>query len=190
MNNRVVVLVCAVVLLSGCGAGALERRQAGPLSHSTFSDSSPNIGASSYGSGASSSRRSYERASVGGLSRISFGVVVDKTLVDINGTSDTGSRIGGVVGAMNAMNHNSASTESWVFRMVAGAVIGAVVENTLTSGQGYEYIIKRTDGQLVSTISEAAIGVGQCLLMRGGDGGSAVRLELKQGSVCQTVGKY
>lgn len=171
-------LLLVIFLLGGCSMGQLERTTSAPLTND-YQFSTP-----------ASQKSLYTRHNLGEMSYIDYGVILDKTIVSLEGTSNTGANIGGIVGTLNSLNRGSASTESWVFRMVGGAIIGAAIEKSLTTGQAVEYIIKRADGQLISTVTRSQLDLGECVLIRSNSSRKNLRLEVKDPTVCEIAQNY
>lgn len=126
----------------------------------------------------------YTRYDLGKMSIVNFGIVVDASIIQLKGTSDTGWRVGTAAGGLNALNSGTTSTESIVLRILGGALVGAAVESSLTKGQAFEYIIQRDDGKLISTLNRSRLSVGDCLIIRTDPSNSKTLLEIKQGDLC------
>lgn len=126
----------------------------------------------------------YNRHDINSLYLVNFGRVIDSSMVDIAGTGETGASVGGTIGTLNAINSGTTSTESAVLRILTGAIIGATIENSLTQGQAFEYIIKRQDGQFLSLVSEYSLPVGTCVMMRTHATTQKTTLEVKGQELC------
>ena len=126
----------------------------------------------------------YTRYDLGKMSIVNLGIVVDASIIQLRGTTDTGWRVGTAAGGLNALNSGTTSTESIVLRVLGGALVGAAVESSLTKGQAFEYLIRRDDGKLISTLNRSRLSIGDCLMIRTDPSNSRTLLEVKQNGLC------
>lgn len=96
----------------------------------------------------------YKLSSVGQASAVAQGVIVDVRTVSIQGSSGTGSVLGGVAGgvAASTIGHGAGSVLASVGGALAGAFIGGITQNELTKQQALQYIVRLTDGDMINVI--------------------------------------
>jgi len=165
-----------LISITGCSAGQLERDLgAEPLTRET---------ANSYSTTGGAQGRRYNRHDMNVLNLADYGRVLDSSRVKIDGTTAAGGQLGAIAGAANARDHTS-SAESAIIRMVAGAVIGATIESSLTSGEAVEYILERRDGQLVSLVTNYYLPLGACVLLRSHPETLQTSAEVRPENVCE-----
>lgn len=171
---RIFALILCSISFAGCSMGQLKRTDDSPLTASR---------AASY-SESPQQAQSYNRRDLNSLYLVDYGVVIDKNKVKLDGTSETGAKVGGAVGTLNAINRGTNSTESAIIRILGGAVLGAAIENSLTQGEAIEHIIERRDGQLVSLINKYSIPINACVMMRTDSSTQKTSLEVKSPKIC------
>ena len=171
-----------VVLLAGCSAGQLERVDDAPLTEELVEQY--NAEAARDTATSNQPQPVYTRYDLGKMSVVNLGVVVDASVIQLTGTTDTGWRIGTAAGGLNALNSGTTSTESIVLRVLGGALVGAAIESSLTAGQAFEYIIRRDDGILISTLNRSRLNAGDCLMIRTDPSNSKTLLEVKSADLC------
>ena len=96
----------------------------------------------------------YKLSSVGQASAVAQGVIVDVRTVSIQGSSGTGSVLGGVAGgvAASTIGRGAGSVLASVGGALAGAFIGGITQNELTKQQALQYIVRLTDGDMINVI--------------------------------------
>ena len=92
----------------------------------------------------------YKLSSVGQASAVAQGVIVDVRTVSIQGSSGTGSVLGGV--AASTIGRGAGSVLASVGGALAGAFIGGITQNELTKQQALQYIVRLTDGDMINVI--------------------------------------
>ncbi|MBA3660638.1 MAG: hypothetical protein H0W64_02825 [Gammaproteobacteria bacterium] len=102
----------------------------------------------------------YEGSEVGVVSRVKKGVVVSKRLVSIDNNSNVGGVAGVTAGAAagSMIGHN---VQTAIIGAVGGAIVGGVtgnaVEKRVQHHQGYEYIIKLDNNQMISIVQSSGL---------------------------------
>ncbi|MCB1874696.1 MAG: hypothetical protein KDH88_01835 [Chromatiales bacterium] len=106
-------------------------------------------------------RGSVERADVNQQIYVEYGEVLDVGRVQVESSYGTGAAIGGIGGALAA----GGGGRNTVALGLAGALIGALTENALTSGESAEsFTIRKNNGQTVKVITQNPdIFVGDCV---------------------------
>lgn len=109
---------------------------------------------------------SYSPEQVGRVGRAVEGVIVSVREVDIRGTSSTGGLAGGAIGGAAGANIGGGAEEQLagaVIGAIAGAVAGAAMEGGATAQKGMEYIVKTSNGSLLTIVqgTDQAFKTGQ-----------------------------
>jgi outer membrane lipoprotein SlyB len=110
----------------------------------------------------------YGRGSVGTVNRVEEGTIVAVRPIRIEGRETpavgtvTGAVLGGAAGS-EIGGGDKARAAGAVAGAVAGGIIGGAVERGVTSGRGFAYTVRKTDGQLITITQGAdiAMNVGQ-----------------------------
>ena len=96
-----------------------------------------------------SSQSVYTSQDVGKASAVSFGVIVGKRSIDIKGeNSGLGAAVGGAAGAGGGAYMGSGSGRLWAVGggLLAGAVIGGLMEQGMSNRTGVEYTVTLDSG--------------------------------------------
>lgn len=108
---------------------------------------------------------SYQMSSVGGANRVGQGVIVDVRPVQIQGDSQAGALTGGLAGgvAASTIGRGSGSVLASVGGALLGAFIGGVTQKELSEQQALQYIVRLTDGNMITVIQgmKNRLAVGQ-----------------------------
>ncbi|MDB5368263.1 MAG: hypothetical protein JWM77_4190 [Rhodospirillales bacterium] len=104
------------------------------------------------------SPNTYGTNAVQQANKVNQGVVIGVRKVDIKGDAAagaaTGAAAGGIVGSQ--VGKGTASALSTLAGTVSGGIIGATAEQSLENTWGYEYIVKRGNGDLLSVTQHDA----------------------------------
>ena len=104
--------------------------------------------------GPSYSPDSYESGAVGQVSRVERGVVESVRVVDIKHKTGVGGLAGAGIGA--AAGSTVGDGAGGVAGAIGGALIGGLIGNSIEKSakkkQGFEYLIRTDDGQLVTIV--------------------------------------
>jgi len=106
----------------------------------------------------------YSTTSAGQVNRVVAGVVVSSRPVKVSGDSlgagggMIGTIAGGAAGAIagSSIGGGRGSLLTGIGGALAGGALGNMAEKKLTSQQGIEYVIKLTDGSMVSIVQGAS----------------------------------
>lgn len=109
-----------------------------------------------------STRRSgsvYSAKSLGTVGRADKGVVVNVRLVNVEGTKQTGTMLGGVTGAAVGYDLGKKSGDATkILGSAAGAIVGGVVgggtEELITRTTAYEYIVEMDSGHMETIVQK------------------------------------
>lgn len=107
---------------------------------------------------ASNSADTYSSSEVGRVIETASGTVISSREVNISGSrSGMGAAAGGATGAVVGATSFSGGggAVAGVLMGIAGAVIGGLAEEMLTSRSGVEYTIETNDGRVVSVVQNA-----------------------------------
>jgi outer membrane lipoprotein SlyB len=120
----------------------------------------------------------YSPQSLGRVGRADKGVVVNVRLVNVDGTTQTGTILGGITGSALGYEigrgHNSDAIR--ILSTAGGAVVGGLVggstEKLITRTMAYEYIVEMDSGHMETIVQrdDSAIAHGQrVILLKGPD---------------------
>ena len=116
---------------------------------------------------------SYGYASVGGVNGVGQGVIVDVRPVRIQGDSQAGSLVGGLAGgaAASTIGRGRGSVLASVGGALLGAFIGGVTQKELSRQEALQYIVRLSDGNLITVIQgmKNRLAVGQRVFVLYGD---------------------
>jgi outer membrane lipoprotein SlyB len=98
------------------------------------------------------SPNTYNTNAVQQANKVNQGVVIGVRKVDIRGDAATGAATGAAAGGIvgNQVGKGTASALSTLAGTVTGGLIGATAERTAEDTTGYEYIVRRGNGDLLS----------------------------------------
>ena len=112
------------------------------------------IGAALAGCGPNYSPNTYDAAAVQQANKVDQAVIVGVRQVGISATTTVGTVAGGAVGgaAGNAAGDGLGigSTLGAIGGSVLGGIVGSTVEHTTNDTQAYEYIVRKSNGELMS----------------------------------------
>ena len=97
---------------------------------------------------------SYQLSSVGDANRVGQGVIVDVREVQIQGDSQAGALTGGLAGGVMAstIGRGSGSVLASVGGALLGSLIGGITQKELSEQKALQYIVRLTDGNLITVI--------------------------------------
>ena len=112
---------------------------------------------------------SYQLSSVGDANRVGQGVIVDVREVQIQGDSQAGALTGGIAGGVMAstIGRGSGSVLASVGGALLGSLIGGITQKELSEQKALQYIVRLTDGNLITVIQgmKNRLSVGQRVLI-------------------------
>jgi outer membrane lipoprotein SlyB len=115
------------------------------------------------------SPNTYGTQAVQQANKVNQGVVIGVRKVDIKGDSATGAATGAAAGGIIGSNvgKGTASALSTLAGTVSGGLIGATAEQAAENTWGYEYIVKRGNGDLLSVTQhdEKPLAIGTKVLL-------------------------
>lgn len=118
----------------------------------------------------------YSRGSVGDVQHSARGTLVSVRHIQIEGTKSgvgtaTGAVLGGAVGSEIGQG-GAARVAGVLGGAVLGGLLGSAVERGATQRAGYEYVVRKPNGDLITIVQEAdgpAIAAGSSVLVIYGD---------------------
>ncbi len=130
--------------------------------------------------GIGNTNTSYQRAQVGSQGTIEMGQIVSMMPVQIQGTSSVGTLAGaGMGGAAGSMigGNTAVNIIGGVAGAVAGGIIGSATEKAITRDTAYEFVIQKTNGQMISVVqsNELNLRVGDQVLINRINGTTKIR---------------
>ncbi|ALB02080.1 membrane protein [Francisella persica ATCC VR-331] len=106
----------------------------------------------------SSSAPSYSANSVGQVSQVEHGQIIDIQQINIKGFDNIGVRIGGLAGGIGGALAGSGNVFTSVAASIGGAIVGGiaggVTEDAITSSKGYQFTIKLDSGRTIAVLQE------------------------------------
>ncbi len=105
--------------------------------------------------GIGNTNTSYERYQVGSQGVVETGKIISMTPVQIQGTDGVGTLAGAGMGAAagSMIGGNTAvNIIGGVAGAVAGGVIGSATQKAITQDTAYEFIIQKSNGQMISVV--------------------------------------
>ncbi|GIL40781.1 hypothetical protein [Roseiterribacter gracilis] len=115
------------------------------------------------------SPNTYGTQAVQQANKVNQGVVIGVRKVDIKGDAATGAATGAAAGGIVGSNigKGTASALSTLAGTVSGGLIGATAQQTAENTWGYEYIVKRGNGDLLSVTQhdEKPLAIGTRVLL-------------------------
>ncbi|MBK2095839.1 hypothetical protein [Francisella philomiragia] len=115
-------------------------------------------------SGCSTSEPSYSASSVGQVSQVKQGKIIDIQQVKIKGNSNIGAQIGGLGGAFGgAFAGAGAGMLTSIAGSIGGAIVGGIAggatEDAITSSKGYQFTIQLSNGETLAILQEDKHGL-------------------------------
>jgi outer membrane lipoprotein SlyB len=113
----------------------------------------------------------YDAAEVGKQSDVEFGKILAVRKVKIKKeATGIGAASGAVAGGVGEEEIDDGASPGAVFAgAIAGAVAGAAVERAVSAREGFEYVIKKEDGKIVSIVQnggDAPLKAGQRVMIQ------------------------
>ncbi|MFV9925002.1 hypothetical protein A2G94_02860 [Francisella endosymbiont of Ornithodoros moubata] len=106
----------------------------------------------------SSSTPNYSANSIGQVSQVEHGQIIDIQQVNIKGSDNIGARVGGLVGGLGGALAGSGNVFTSIVASIGGAIVGGiaggVTEDTITSSKGYQFTIKLDSGRTIAILQE------------------------------------
>ncbi len=114
-------------------------------------------------SGCSSDGPSYSANSIGQVSNIEQGKIIDIQKVNIKGKDNIGSRVGGMAGGLGGALAGSGNMLTSIAGSIGGALVGGVAggatEKALTSSEAYQFVIQLKDGKSIAVLQKEVKGI-------------------------------
>jgi outer membrane lipoprotein SlyB len=106
-----------------------------------------------------SSNPSYSADSIGQVSQVKQGKIIDIQEVNIKGSSNIGAQIGGLGGAFGgAFAGAGAGMLTSIAGSIGGAIVGGIAggatEDVITSSKAYQFTIKLNDGETIAVLQQ------------------------------------
>ncbi|QLH44053.1 MAG: hypothetical protein HWD59_08190 [Coxiellaceae bacterium] len=127
------------------------------------------------------SANNYNASNVGTTNKVVAGTIINARPVQVSNNTGTGGLAGGVAGAA-AGSTIGGSTAVNIIGGVAGALAGGLLGNAtekqLSKQTGMEYIVKTSNGNMLSIVqgSDTQLSVGQHVMVILGSGGTPSRI--------------
>jgi len=106
---------------------------------------------------------SYSANSIGQVSDIKQGKIIDIQKVNIKGRDNVGSRVGGMAGGLGGALAGSGNMLTSIAGSIGGALVGGVAggaaEQALTRSQAYQFVIQLKDGRSIAVLQEEDKGL-------------------------------
>jgi outer membrane lipoprotein SlyB len=114
-------------------------------------------------SGCASDSPSYSANSIGQVSNIEQGKIIDIQKVNIKGKDNVGSRVGGLAGGLGGALAGSGGMLTSIAGSIGGAIVGGIAggatEKVLTSSEAYQFVIQLKDGKSIAVLQEEVKGL-------------------------------
>ncbi|QIV95125.1 hypothetical protein [Allofrancisella frigidaquae] len=105
-----------------------------------------------------SSGPTYSANSVGQVSQVEQGKIIDIQKVNIKGQDNIGTQVGGFAGGLGGALAGGGSTLGRIAGSIGGAIVGGiaggVTEKALTSSGAYQFTIQLKDGSTIAVLQE------------------------------------
>jgi outer membrane lipoprotein SlyB len=106
----------------------------------------------------SSTDPSYSANSVGQVSQVEQGKILDIQKVNIKGSDNAGARVGGLAGGLGGALAGSGNIFTSIAGSIGGAIVGGIAggatEKAITSSTGYQFTIKLDNGKTFAILQE------------------------------------
>lgn len=106
---------------------------------------------------------SYSANSIGQVSNIEQGKIIDIQVVNIKGNDNVGSRVGGMAGGLGGALAGSSNMLTSIAGSIGGAIVGGIAggaaEKALTSSQAYQFVIQLKDGKSIAVLQQENKGL-------------------------------
>ncbi|AHB97865.1 membrane protein [Francisella orientalis] len=110
-------------------------------------------------SGCSTSEPSYSASSIGQVSQVKQGKIIDIQQVHIKGSDNVGARVGGLGGALAGSGNMLTSIAGSIDGAVVGGIAGGATEDAITSSKGYQFTIQLSNGETLVILQEDKHGL-------------------------------
>ncbi|APD49791.1 hypothetical protein [Francisella hispaniensis] len=111
----------------------------------------------------SSSEPSYSANSVGQVSQVEQGQIIDIQQVNIKGSDNIGARVGGLAGGLGGALAGSGNIFTSIAGSIGGAIVGGIAggatEDVITSSKGYQFTLKLDSGRTIAILQEDKHGL-------------------------------
>ena len=101
----------------------------------------------------------FQRDSVQRISNVQFGEIISLKNVNIEGSTKSGSIVGGLIGAAAGSGVSDSRPESEIGAIIGGAIgatIGGELSKNIQSVDGLQITISTTDGRTISIVQEVS----------------------------------
>lgn len=113
--------------------------------------------------GCSSTGPSYSANSVGQVSQVEQGEVMNIQQVTIKGSDNVGARVGGLAGGLGGALAGSGNMLTSIAGSIGGSIVGGLAggatEKAVTSSKAYQFTIKLDDGSSIAVLQEDDNGI-------------------------------
>lgn len=105
-----------------------------------------------------SSEPSYSANSVGQVSQVEQGKILNIQKVNIKGSDNVGARVGGLAGGLGGALAGSGNMLTSIAGSIGGAIVGGIAggatEKAMTSSEAYQYTIQLNNGKTIAVLQE------------------------------------
>ena len=101
----------------------------------------------------------FQRDSVQRISNVQFGEIISLKNVNIEGSTKSGSIVGGLIGAAAGSGVSDSRPESEIGAIIGGAIgatLGGELSKNIQSVDGLQITISTTDGRTISIVQEVS----------------------------------
>ncbi|WP_150467114.1 hypothetical protein [Francisella sp. SYW-9] len=106
----------------------------------------------------SSTDPNYSANSVGQVSQVEQGKILNIQKVNIKGSDNAGARVGGLAGGLGGALADSGNIFTSIAGSIGGAIVGGIAggatEKAITSSKGYQFTIKLNNGKTFAILQE------------------------------------
>ena len=106
----------------------------------------------------SSTDPSYSANSVGQVSQVEQGQILDIQKVNIKGSDNAGARVGGLAGGLGGALAGGGNIFTSIAGSIGGAIVGGLAggatEKAITSSKGYQFTIKLNNGKSFAVLQK------------------------------------
>lgn len=113
--------------------------------------------------GCASDNPSYSASSIGQVSNVEQGKIIDIQKVNVKGKDNVGARVGGLAGGLGGALAGSGNMLTSIAGSIGGALVGGVAggatEKAVTSSTAFQFVIKLTNGKSIAVLQEDSKGL-------------------------------
>lgn len=108
--------------------------------------------------GCSSTGPNYSASSVGQVSQVEQGEVINIQQVNVKGSDNIGAQVGGLAGGLGGALAGSGNMLTSIAGSIGGSIVGGlaggVTERAITSSKAYQFTIKLNNGNTIAVLQQ------------------------------------